>query len=384
MPKDDFVKQVLASASPGLKNYQEILKLLANRHVHEHARNPQHGHTLQCVSECHQLIAHLVERFPAEQEHEIIPASSAPHDVGLQLLRDRFLAAYTPIVEQLRQTLFGSPTPPFATYLEAVEWLEMADKAQQRPSEADWEKGHQLRQEVHEKIREWQQHIRLRIHLDDASDAYTRGVPYVKFSGSGDEVQVWHWITVFTDPNHPCCDGVANIGTDHAQAIPPLARLEVVAHEMAKNTGFAKWATVQYILTGHPPTLPLAKLAVRPYVTILPTTERSGSAFPTVAFYHHTYANLTLYTPHVTEGNIREILRSLRAQWRAKRTKRLSLQHQILIDIVEDLGGEPEKGATGTVAFWKTVQKRAGICGINWRATRRMYRDAKKKLNFPG
>src|SRR5687768_3089720 len=115
MHKNDFLQQVLASASPELKNHEEILKLVANRHLEEHARNTNHAHTQQCVSECHQHAARLVEQCLAEQEHEIIPASSAPLDVGLQLVQEKFLTAYTPVVEQLRQKLFGSPTPPFAT-----------------------------------------------------------------------------------------------------------------------------------------------------------------------------------------------------------------------------------------------------------------------------
>jgi hypothetical protein len=58
-------------------------------------------------------------------------------------------------VEQLRNTLFDSPAPPFPAYEDAVQWLEQTAAEQEASAQASSQTRIALERSIHEKLEEY-------------------------------------------------------------------------------------------------------------------------------------------------------------------------------------------------------------------------------------
>jgi hypothetical protein len=251
-------------------------------------------------------------------------------------------------VEQVRQEVFGTISPPFASYDVAMTWLKKT--GQEPPC---------LPPEVHQRLQELHQEILKRI---------------VEWSQLTREAPPWSWrrgSLPYTEPE----DLVI-----HAMPVSPgspLARLERVSRELANLTGFAHLSIVVYILTDLKPLLP-------------PVRVEFGGATDFPLGISHQWATLTVHTPDVTHVQLRHILGEIRQWWDARGIKALTARDQRLLDLVKHFGGPPIDGK-GVVAFWRQVQQawneqeeRAQFRHKSWKATNNRYDRLQDRLEQIG
>jgi hypothetical protein len=217
----------------------------------------------------------------------------------------------TPDVEQLRQELFGSSQVPFGSVEEAAAWIRKAWKQQYDYSPEERQRLQELEKQIYTLSREWSR-------LKGASTTGYPGQPrYLRYIAreNGELREIW----------------------DPVRGGFPLARLEAMSQCLAGITGFRPSSVVMYILTGTKPLLTPVQLDFMGY-----GDERLRGVQTTIV----------LHTPDVTDEQLREIRREIRAHWGVPRTKRLSEANSRLLAFVKDRGSVPTARGKNK-AFWE-------------------------------
>ncbi len=305
----------------------------------------------ECVREC---IA-LAQRFDSAA------AVASPLDADLvQHLRmapqdlmtsDDLTEKIRPEVEQVRHTLFGSPCPPFATYENAVQWLEQTAAAQEAEARALDPKRELLRQSICEKLEELQ---------SLTGDGYT--LPFrpdlLEYAKPGDQ---WvHRVSIWGRTS--------------------LADLGSASRQIADATGFSQACVVSYILAGIRPLLVPIRMST------------SWGASNTFNIFRGS-VTLALRNPNVTDAQLKTIRQVIRRAWRTEKKKPLTEGDKQFLDIVHRLGGVPEDKRHGEhKAFFELLRQEFNAWAVEhgcrlhkeWKVTRNKYYRLFKKLRQDG
>ena len=172
----------------------------------------------------------------------------------------------------------------------------------------------------------------------------------------------------------------------HAPANTPLEALQEGAERLSSATFLREHEVTAHLLTGIPPTLPLARLETESTLPLDSPDRAERRTTRAVVFFH---------APGVTHQEILELRRdvdSLLLQLQGapeprKGAKRAypSERAQQLILMVDEMGGEPP-GRKGQQAFWTGALERFNTSRAedrkykDWRSLRQLYRRNRAKL----
>ena len=129
-------------------------------------------------------------------------------------------------VEQIRHTLFGGPQPPFATYEDAVQWLEQTAAEQDAYAQANSQTRIALERTIDEKLNE-----------------------YWVLTGEGYQAP---FLRNFLEYAKPGSDWVHRV---HVWGGTSLATLANKSRQLVDATGFTQASVVAHILAGIRPLL---------------------------------------------------------------------------------------------------------------------------------
>jgi hypothetical protein len=259
-----------------------------------------------------------------------------------RLLGKALVRALAPKIEDLRETGFGSPAPPFKTAAKAAEWVERQSKADL----AEWSEGSEGRKKARAEIyRLAHEH---RIEIEERATQ----LPYQR---PGDEHVKW----VYAAP-----------GTY-------LYRLAQETVLLADRTGLSADALVMYVLTGLEPVRSRARLTTRENWYTLPTGEEIGVNEATVTFRAR----------DLTDKELRSLYSMVRSGVSGKGTKGVGDKEVELWEMVQNLGGPPKEHGSKR-NFWRTVQERWNRDHANgryatWEGVKKRYESISARLRPP-
>jgi hypothetical protein len=259
------------------------------------------------------------------------------------MMSDDFAEKIRPAVKQVRDTLFASSHPPFATYEDAVQWLEQT-AAQEAQARAKNQANEALKQTIVEMEERYEPppgeplafHFDLLEYVKPADD-WVRRMP------------VWE-------------------GTS-------LATLAGVVRKLADATGFTQASVVAYVLAG-----------IRPLLASVSIDMSDGSSNEFHIFRRS--ATVTLRSPYVTDSQLRKIRKVIRREWHTERKKPLTEGNEQLLAIVQRHGGVPkDKGHGEHKTFFEQVRQEYNLWVVehrckphkDWRVTRNAYERLRKK-----
>jgi hypothetical protein len=238
-------------------------------------------------------------------------------------------------VERVRQELFGSPQPPFATLEEAMAWLQQTVAAQEAPAQTP--APYALKQTILETLAQYR-----------ALTGEPVGDPFVPEHLD------------YVEPGNPW---VRRLPVYEGTS---LATLRNTSKRLADATGFTPVSAVAYLLTGIPPLLASVNIDL--------STAYSGD----FDIFRQT-ATVTLRTPDITDAQWRAVRRSIRRAWHPEKKKPVPQRDTQLRDLMQRYGGVPkDRGHGEQKAFWEQVQREynswatqhGGAPHKEWRITR--------------
>jgi hypothetical protein len=248
-------------------------------------------------------------------------------------------------VAQIRHTLFGGPQPPFATYEEAVQWLEQPAAEQDTHARANSQTRVALKQTIREKLAEW-----YALTGEPYEEPFMS--EYLEYAKPGNEwvrlMRVWE-------------------GT-------PLATLRDKSRWLANATGFSQASVVAYILAG-----------IRPLLASVSIGMSCGYSNEFNIFRGS--VTIALHSPYVTDAQWREIRKFIRRAWGTEKKKPLTEGNEQLLAIVQRHGGVPtDKGHGEYKTFFEQVRQEYNLWAVehecthkDWRVTRNAYERLLKK-----
>lgn len=290
--------------------------------------------------------AKLAQRIALGSERSGLALPLTP---GLLLDSGRLTETIRPQVEQVRREVFGTTAAPFRSLGMAARWIEETARRQPRASLRDRKQAKALEAEVLERLPRLGRLLRCWIR----SFSYeVLGVPYAK----------------------PGAEWVHRVS-----AVPgsPLARLAEAARDLAGATGFSPVAIVAFILVGLEPLLPPARLTAH---HVFPGAAAKVWVPP------RRWVTVDFLGRDLTFGQLRQLHRRIREGVGAVGRKRVTPAHQALLELVRQLGGEPQHGPRGSKrAFWEKVraewnQKHPERRYQTWRGPEMAYRRLSRKL----
>lgn len=292
----------------------------------------------------------------------VLPRTSAT------ILDSEMLAeAIRPDIEEIRRVIFGDTRPPFKpkagdgatrrkAWARAAAWIEDQAK-RQSPSPKDLGRVFALQREIEEKSRELARLVE------------AEAPPFV---------MPRRRTLFYLKPSDP--HGVAAIDVDPSQGpLPespeawtkwvrgaPLWYLERKTRELAEETGFARAAVLDYVLTGTLPLLPPATVSVRRIYGrsadryIVPDDPEKPVRPLRLE------AHITVHARDLVYSQVRELYRALRARLAVVQKKRSAIDKDAkLFRLVGELGGPPNRPAGKE--FWSRGLKEWNRRNPEWR-----------------
>jgi hypothetical protein len=246
-------------------------------------------------------------------------------------------------VEKARQEIFGSSTPPFeAYYPDAIRWLKQKARAvdpywPETSSWADFEEF-MIEREVGNWIPNWAlkayefKWVRREIAYDDPESRLVRALP--------------------------------------VEAGTALSFLAWFLQQAEEVTGFRQPALLIHVLTGYSPLMPRWEIRPRRHfqMTVTPLETIIVDPVPPWRNNRNPYTisegwDVAINAPDLTLEEVQEIYNAIK-EMRGPRGRFLSPVDRILLEVVEELGGAPPKGAKGNGLFWERVRHRCEQRGI--------------------
>jgi hypothetical protein len=319
-------------------------------------------HNESAVGPCLELARHIAKFYGSA---EPTPRQAQPLHIlpspGELIASDLLVQKIGPYVARLRQALFSSQGPPFASYQAAVEWLirtgrEERDRWQaESPPPPPWLQG------TNAEFAKWEtwpedngqpdQRGEIHVWRDEAHQRrfeaellaepwwhpsfIRRAIPY-KPSGdlSPEFIQHWESIPIF-------------------DADSPLGRLEWGAHEIAEMTGFSKLSVVAFILAEVQPVRQAVTLDFQTIRTVVRGAGPPAVQRPSENEVAYQRAIVEIYAPeNITADDFGMLYRWLRQAGKVSRRHRFTARDRLLLDVVKRLGGVPAKGI---MPFWERV-----------------------------
>lgn len=290
---------------------------------------------------------------------------------------DEWLEAFSPFINRVREKAFGAPDPPFdADSLDEMqEWIEKADE-EERWAEIDPDSHMgKLESEIHER-------------MDQLDALAPRRFRFGRTYG-------FHFAYLDSD-NQLRRVQIDSVPRDLRRRrgfldfdLPPIGIVGIAAHQVARITGFESHDVLLYILTGIPPRLRRAVVSGLEVQHILPNGTKVTGAV----------VEVSIRTPDVTWRELLQVHRDVQSMWESmghsqpgkhRQRPRLTKKDRQLMEILDHLGGPPEKPDAG---FWDDVHQEWEAAGYNAGpgkqrqladSHRRHWRILKEKLEIPG
>jgi hypothetical protein len=174
-----------------------------------------------CVRECINLAMRIDILRTADRSSQSgeSPFQRMPLMPEALVMSDDFAEKIRPAVEQLRNTLFDSPAPPFPAYEDAAQWLEQTAAEQDAYAQANSQTRIALERTIHDKLTEY----RVLTGEDYQSPFLPNLLEYAK----------------------PGSDWVHRV---HVWGGTSLATLAHTSRRLADATGFSQASVVAYVL----------------------------------------------------------------------------------------------------------------------------------------
>jgi hypothetical protein len=354
MTADEFLQRMLRYEGPDTPRYSLICAadfFVQRRHHHESAVGP-----------CLELAQHIAKFCKI---NEPAPRQAQPSHVfptpGELITSDLLVQKIRPYVERLRQELFGSPEPPFASYEAAVEWLVRTGREEREHWQAESPPPPPAFQGINAEFVMWEtspeddgqsdQRPKVNVWMDAAYQrreeaelladpwwhaSFTRrAIPYKASEDLSPEfIERWDSITIF-------------------DADSPLGRLERGAHEIAATTGFSTLSVVAYVLADVQPSRLSMKLNYENIRTIIRGAGPLTVQRPYENQIEYQRAIIEIYDlENIRADDFEALYRYLRGAVKRSRSKQFTARDRLLLDVVKRLGGVPSKGR---MHFWERV-----------------------------
>lgn len=364
MPSQKFRDEVRCSAPPTLPN-AAVNEAIA---YYEDMGRIKKADIPECIQ--------LAGRFASYSQVQDAVANKAqirylPPTPGARILSDLLIKKIEAEIQYARETLSQICCLPFASYTDAVLWLERCQTS--APSQEEVKQSGCLVDEISEIIKEkqeaWERLTggRLEISQRFLTLFYARPLPgWHEVNELETRIAIAHYD-----------DNTQNIMAEGRIPIPknsPLLPLHTISQQIAQATGFSQASLVAYILADMKPLLAQACLHIE-----------SLFGYP---FLSGSKATIELLAPDVTHDNWQMLFRTIRRFWHLDTKRELNDSDQQLLDMIEQLGGLP-KTRRIPKAFWEQVcerwnaaeaQKPKPHCHQDWRATRNRFQRLKDKI----
>jgi hypothetical protein len=317
MTPREFREEVFKSASPDLSH--SSLTEAVDHYIETRGMRLLRGHIAECLQ--------LADRFEMSSKGKTsdgtqVEGSFVHIKRGQIMINDRRAEAIRPWVQQTRQELFGSPSPPFPSYTDAVRWIEqMADM----PPQPGLPVGQ--RQEIEALFSQ-------RAH-ELAQLAQALGAVSVSMKMERAEL-------LYAKPGAPRASALS---PPHGSVLQRLGR---ISQEMSHATGFSQPSLMAYILSDIPPLLPVARLQIQCPLRQLPSGD--SLVRPEVT--------LTFSVGFVTSDQLRAMNRRVRQAFGQTKTRDLSDEDYELLKLIDERGGVP---ARGKMAFWEDIARELSV-----------------------
>lgn len=264
-----------------------------------------------------------------------------------RLTSQALLASIDPWVSEVRSAIVaasgGKVQLPFPSKAAAVEWIEREGGLRGLPPDFDEDRYDRLDREVLERLTEMRDMTR------SEKCSYDPGEH------------------LFLDYAKP---GVKRTQVTPVDPDSPLAPLARAVPRMANATGFSNTQLTLYVLAGIEPRRAAVTLS-RPHVV---DNERGISRME---------VRITIHSPELTFEQLRELHRQIRSAWGSEKTKPINPSDELVLEVVEELGGVPS--AWGAKAdFFRRVtsalKKKKEIRYKDYRSAEAAYERARQKL----
>jgi hypothetical protein len=312
MTPRQFREEVFRRAGPDLSQSS----LTAAVEHYEEIGQTLRGHIADCIR--------LADRIEVASKGRMEDGAKTEESlVGIRrgqiMISNRRAQAIRPWVEQTRQELFGSPTPPFPSYADAVGWIEELAAEHHRPG-LSVEEVPQIEALVFQKTQELHQ---LAQALGGAAVSVSMKRSELLYAKPG---EAWAYALV-TRPGSS------------------LYQLGEISRQMFEATGFAQPALVAYILSDIPPLLPIARWQIQSPSRQLPTGEHLVRQEVT----------LTFCSGFVTSDQLKTFHRHIRQAFGQEKARDLSNEDCELLKLVDERGGIPPRGKI--MRFWEDIAR---------------------------
>jgi hypothetical protein len=246
-------------------------------------------------------------------------------------------------VAKVRKEVFGNSAPPFqAYYPNAIRWLR--DNA--RPVDPDWPE-----------ISSWPDFEGAMIESESGS-----WIP--KWARKAYEFKWVRREIAYDDPESRL---IRKLPVESGTALGFLSWFLRQAEEV---TGFRQPALLIHVLTGHRPLLPRWEIRSRGHFqeTVTPFETDIVDPEPPWRSKRNPHAitegwDIAVNAPDITLEELQEVFKGIE-RMRGPRTRFLSPTDRILLEVVEELGGSPAKGARGNGQYWERVRIRCEQRGV--------------------
>lgn len=354
MTADEFLQWMLRYEEPDLP--RQSLGCAAHFLI-------QRGHHDQsAVGPCLEVARHIAKFYriaePAPQQGQPLHVLPSP---GELITSDLLVQKIRPYAARLRQELFGSPEPPFASYEAAVEWLVRTGREQRDRWQAESAPPPPVFQGTNAEFAIWETWAEDDGQPDQRGKIHVwRDAVHQRRNEAELLAEPW-WHASFTRraiPYKPSGDLRPEFVQQY-ESIPifdadsPLGRFERGAHEIAEMTGFSKLSVVAYLLADIQPIRHSVKLNFENIRTVVMGAGPPSVQRPYENEVAYQRAIIEIYDPeNIRADDFGALYRCLRETGKVSRGKQVTARDQLLLDVVKRLGGVPSKGK---MQFWERV-----------------------------
>lgn len=249
-----------------------------------------------------------------------------------------------PDVEKLRLELFESSEPPFPNFEDAALWMEGEGAQRTAPESRHLERGHEIIDEIGRRAAELSELWDMPIY----SPAIDRlSISYVNPEGGPARADVG--------------PVKVSVAMGLRSKLVPIKRFIISA---SSRTGFSEESLVAYILSGTPPLLP--------ELTVTTSYFRNLDVPPV--------DKIEIRTENFRKEDVTRAFKALQRARGGRKAAPVDAQDHLIIEVVRQLGGIPERGKG---EFWSRVSRELRRNGMKLSADAarmRWYRLRKKGI----
>ncbi|MFC2023025.1 hypothetical protein ACFLTL_02590 [Chloroflexota bacterium] len=325
-----------------IKEYYYLVEPLAELVYSTNVSGSLHPSTME------RFVERILVEAPVIYRPETTPIGTPTVSLTAQFLADQI----KPWVEEIRQTLFHSKSPPFKSVKDAVSWQVNGENVIESwlKSTRDYiNKVDEFRRNSKEQKRRIEKYIAFTQPLLDKYPPLTKlnndkqlaslkeGVDYPSKEEWRQANELLHHadsIVLGEYPEQPEKE-------EHGKTLGAL--LDSVI-KISKVTGFTNMSIMKHILVGEPLILPPLTLDI----------VREPYEVPWGNTIVNSYAKLIIRSD-LTFKEMRSAYQKVRKELGLQRLKQYEDRHLYLYQLVHERGGPPIK--KGTVAFWESIRK---------------------------